>query len=239
MTILSPANGRTTGGFQEGRHPSHNLQVFWHQQQQQVCKQVQHVHGQQQELDVTGVEVQPASASQQTLPVGLVSQAFQKQSQKAVQVPPWQQQHDPYVLDHRIHHEEEQQEAPATAVVQGACLPSSAAPITVPGMVSITNGHDKESLFLESQPHCQSVPGAASNSPALAGPAPPNTRKGIVLLDTAMHTRTVLEFEAVIVLLNGHWPPRGLLSGRWPPKPDTPDTVLSTSLPDSPLGEFL
>ena len=61
----------------------------------------------------------------------------------------------------------------------------------------------------------------------------------MVLLDTAMHTRTVWQFEAVIVLLNGHWPPRGLLSGRWPPKPDTPDTVLSTSsLSESPLGDY-
>ena len=59
-----------------------------------------------------------------------------------------------------------------------------------------------------------------------------------MLLDMTMHTRTVWEFEAVIVLLNGHWPARGLLSGRWPPKPDTPDTVLSTSsLSESPLGD--
>ena len=37
--------------------------------------------------------------------------------------------------------------------------------------------------------------------------------QGAVLLDAAMQPRTVWEFEAVMVLLSGHWPPRGLLSG--------------------------
>ena len=27
----------------------------------------------------------------------------------------------------------------------------------------------------------------------------------------------VWRFEALLVLLAGHWPPRGLLSGTWPP----------------------
>ena len=78
---------------------------------------------------------------------------------------------------------------------------------------------------------------AVSSSPVLAGPSPPNARKGMVLLDTAIDTHVVWTFEAVIVLLNGHWPPRGLLSGKWPPKPNTPDTVLSASPSESPLGE--
>jgi len=38
-----------------------------------------------------------------------------------------------------------------------------------------------------------------------------------VLLDAAWRPRTVWRFEAVLVLLGGAWPPRGLLSGRWPP----------------------
>lgn len=33
----------------------------------------------------------------------------------------------------------------------------------------------------------------------------------------SMHPRAVWRFEAVLVLLSGHWPPRGLLSGCWPP----------------------
>jgi hypothetical protein len=38
--------------------------------------------------------------------------------------------------------------------------------------------------------------------------------QGAVLLDAAMQPRTVWEFEAVMVLLSGHWPPRGLVSGQ-------------------------
>ena len=34
-----------------------------------------------------------------------------------------------------------------------------------------------------------------------------------MLLDAAMEPRTAWRFEAVMVLLSGHWPPRGLLSG--------------------------
>lgn len=83
--------------------------------------------------------------------------------------------------------------------------------------------------------------GHAATSPSIfSGSEPPNARKGVVLLDPATHTCTTWEFQAVIVLLNGHWPARGLLSGRWPPHPQphpqTPDTVLSHSLPESPLG---
>ncbi|GFR43379.1 hypothetical protein Agub_g4451 [Astrephomene gubernaculifera] len=42
-------------------------------------------------------------------------------------------------------------------------------------------------------------------------------RKGAVLLEPALQPRTSWTFEAVLILLGGHWPPRGLLSGRWPP----------------------
>ena len=37
--------------------------------------------------------------------------------------------------------------------------------------------------------------------------------QGAVLLHEALRPRTVWEFEAVMVLLSGHWPARGLLSG--------------------------
>lgn len=84
----------------------------------------------------------------------------------------------------------------------------------------------------------QTLRGVESSPSLFAGSEPPNARKGMVLLDVATHTRTSWEFEAIIVLLNGHWPARGLLSGRWPPHPQTPDTVLSSSLPETPLGGF-
>ncbi|GLI70309.1 hypothetical protein VaNZ11_015260 [Volvox africanus] len=41
--------------------------------------------------------------------------------------------------------------------------------------------------------------------------------KGAVLLEPALQPRTSWTFEAVLILLGGHWPPRGLVSGRWPP----------------------
>ena len=188
-----------------------------------------------------------AAAPPRGLPAGLMSQALRRQSQMPEQAP-WQQHHkDPYVLDHRIHYEAEeehtgQQQAAATAVACHASSARSAAPVTVPRLLTQSDRSKlpaTEGLSLvgavSSSP---ALAGAVPSSPALAGPAPPNARKGMVLLDAATHTRTVWEFQAVIVLLNGHWPPRGLLSGRWPPKPNTPDTVLPSSLPDYPLGEW-
>ncbi|GIL59837.1 hypothetical protein Vafri_14551 [Volvox africanus] len=44
--------------------------------------------------------------------------------------------------------------------------------------------------------------------------------KGAVLLEPALQPRTSWTFEAVLILLGGHWPPRGLVSGRWPPAGD-------------------
>lgn len=180
------------------------------------------------------------------LPAGLMSQALQRQSQTAEQAP-WQQHHkDPYVLDHRIHHEAEeerpeQQQAATTAVAHHASSLHSAASVMVPRLINHGDGNGvpgSEGWSLaEATSSSPTLAGVVPSSPALAGPAPPNARKGMVLLDAAMHTRTVWQFQAVIVLLNGHWPPRGLLSGRWPPKPNTPDTVLPSSLPDYPLGE--
>ena len=45
--------------------------------------------------------------------------------------------------------------------------------------------------------------------------------QGTVLLDAALRPRAVWQFEAVMVLLSGFWPPRGLLSGSWPPQVDS------------------
>lgn len=41
--------------------------------------------------------------------------------------------------------------------------------------------------------------------------------QGMVLLDGMMNPQTMWQFTAILVLLSGHWPPRGLLSGCWPP----------------------
>ena len=83
---------------------------------------------------------QQGAAAEQTLPAGLMSQALSRQSQLAEQKP-WQQQQDPYVLDHRIHHKTEeersgqqQQQAVATAVARHACSLTSDAPVPVPSM---------------------------------------------------------------------------------------------------------
>lgn len=55
-------------------------------------------------------------------------------------------------------------------------------------------------------------------NPLFLSCSPPGTRKGAVLLDVAMRPQAFWEFEAVLVLLGGHWPARGLVSGRWPPE---------------------
>ncbi|GMH38330.1 hypothetical protein BSKO_06214 [Bryopsis sp. KO-2023] len=59
-------------------------------------------------------------------------------------------------------------------------------------------------------------------------PAPPSpttsSLKGTVLLDSALSMVTVWEFDAVMVLLGGHWPARGLLSGKWPPVDENCDS---------------
>lgn len=41
--------------------------------------------------------------------------------------------------------------------------------------------------------------------------------EGNVLLDENIDTATHKAFEAILVLIGGQWPPRGLLSGKWPP----------------------
>ncbi|CAD7702244.1 unnamed protein product [Ostreobium quekettii] len=48
--------------------------------------------------------------------------------------------------------------------------------------------------------------------------------KGAVLLGASLGTTTAREFDATVVLLGGHWPPRGLLSGRWPPVDEAADS---------------
>ena len=52
-----------------------------------------------------------------------------------------------------------------------------------------------------------------------------------MLLDMSMQPQAVWRFEAVLVLLSGFWPPRGLVSGCWPPgngSPEQPGWVLMT-----------
>lgn len=60
--------------------------------------------------------------------------------------------------------------------------------------------------------------GGFASGGALLGRSPPNARKGTVLLAGALQPRTFWEFDALLLLLGGRWPPRGLLSGRWPPQ---------------------
>eukprot|EP00879_Flechtneria_rotunda_P009954 GHRR01010410.1.p1 GENE.GHRR01010410.1~~GHRR01010410.1.p1 ORF type:complete len:1136 (+),score=513.58 GHRR01010410.1:867-4274(+) len=56
------------------------------------------------------------------------------------------------------------------------------------------------------------------SSTALLGCSPSSWRsKGAVLLHSAAAPHTYWEFEALLVLLGGHWPARGLLSSCWPP----------------------
>ena len=58
-----------------------------------------------------------------------------------------------------------------------------------------------------------------------------------MLLDAEWHPRTVWRFEAVLVLLGGNWPPRGLLSGRWPPAGcSSPGSNPNPSMPSSSFG---
>lgn len=62
-----------------------------------------------------------------------------------------------------------------------------------------------------------------SSSEQLLGCSPSRWRtKGGVLLDAGAAPHTYWEFEALLVLLGGVWPPRGLLSGTWPPEQDPP-----------------
>lgn len=67
--------------------------------------------------------------------------------------------------------------------------------------------------------------------------SPPGSRKGAVLLDASLlwapGAGTRWEFEAVVVLLGGRWPARGLLSGRWPPLQDDPHNPAHNPPPQS------
>lgn len=58
-----------------------------------------------------------------------------------------------------------------------------------------------------------------------------------MLLDKALKPQAVWQFEAVMVLLSGFWPARGLLSGGWPPLGDSDGDELFSDMcltPDSP-----
>lgn len=143
-------------------------------------------------------------------------------------------------------------------------LHNSSAPInilrhsssSVSASSDVENTQVADARYVQAEQTHKAVPGclgqdsrAVTGTLGLPGTSPsiftsselPNARKGVVLLDLSTPTCTSWEFEAVMVLLNGHWPARGLLSGRWPPhpspQPQTPDTVLSDSLPEFPSGK--
>ncbi len=102
---------------------------------------------------------------------------------------------------------------------------ASCSSLAAPQHSSMEAHHTHRTASSRSLPACMaSSKGAAAlglTRPAsptqLLGSSPPNWRKGAVLLDAAMQPKTLWAFEAVLVLLGGTWPPRGLLSGCWPP----------------------
>ncbi len=57
-------------------------------------------------------------------------------------------------------------------------------------------------------------------APSFLRQSSPSAHRGAVLLGAGTAPRTAWSFQAVLVLLGGHWPPRGLLSGCWPPVDD-------------------
>ncbi|KAK9865507.1 hypothetical protein WJX84_004097 [Apatococcus fuscideae] len=81
----------------------------------------------------------------------------------------------------------------------------------LPGALGTSFDHGSGSHMGHLQPQ-QAVASSPSNPP----------RKGAVLMDAGAEPRVTWEFEALLVLLSGHWPARGLLSGHWPPL-DLPD----------------
>ncbi|KAK9837788.1 hypothetical protein WJX74_005086 [Apatococcus lobatus] len=81
--------------------------------------------------------------------------------------------------------------------------------------------------FEDGADHLQRVQSPVPETSASCPLNPP--RKGAVLIDADAEPRVAWEFEAILVLLSGHWPARGLLSGHWPPidRPDGPSSLGS------------
>ncbi|KAK9868437.1 hypothetical protein WJX84_008279 [Apatococcus fuscideae] len=69
--------------------------------------------------------------------------------------------------------------------------------------------------FEDGADHLQRVQSPVPETSASCPLNPP--RKGAVLIDADAEPRVAWEFEAILVLLSGHWPARGLLSGHGPP----------------------
>lgn len=113
------------------------------------------------------------------------------------------------------------------AAAAAAVLPSSL-PATHPAFhFTFTRSSDPTNGATSSLLSTSHPPSAALH-PACSSP---NARKGAVLLDCCMQPRTSWAFEAVMVLLGGHWPPRGLLSGRWPPEEGEAEEGPAAGLP--------
>jgi hypothetical protein len=58
-----------------------------------------------------------------------------------------------------------------------------------------------------------------------------------VLLDPVLNPGAVWQFEAIMVLLSGFWPARGLLSGAWPPLGGMDAPPPSKSFAGDPSGD--
>lgn len=87
-----------------------------------------------------------------------------------------------------------------------------------PQMLDLHAKEPSQHRVQELHPAALAISAPSAGHSFLMGSSPPSTRKGSVLLGPGLRTRTHWSFEAAIILLAGHWPPRGLVSGSWPPR---------------------
>ncbi|EFJ52866.1 hypothetical protein VOLCADRAFT_102822 [Volvox carteri f. nagariensis] len=105
----------------------------------------------------------------------------------------------------------------------GGAAPGSAAAAAMGGCAAAGLSMAPSSALSTSAPAARTLSMGSAPSP-FSGVAPRS--KGAVLLEPALQPRTSWTFEAVLILLGGHWPPRGLVSGRWPPAGDEVDAAM-------------